>query len=241
MIALGAAHAGRAATASLAWIGIVFGLVAFWVALPPLKVRTEWIPPVIGSFGITCGVNVLIRGDARRLAWFAIVISVLGIGLGLPRHPLERRPPRPGHRLVGADGRDAPLRDAARLRRDGRHLLRAQRRREHRPRGDDALRRVLRDPRRRQVQLVAARPPLRGALGRRVRARSTPSSRSTSAPTRSSAAPRSTSSRSGSPATSSSTSTAARGRRRTSPGSRTCTSTSSRTGTSSGPCSATST
>ena len=67
----------------LAWIGIAFGLIAFWVALPPLKVRTEWIPPVIGLFGITCGINVLIRGNARRLAWFAIVISVLGIGLGL--------------------------------------------------------------------------------------------------------------------------------------------------------------
>ena len=49
----------------LAWIGIAFGLVAFWVALPPLKVRTEWIPPVIGLFGITCGINVLIRGNAR--------------------------------------------------------------------------------------------------------------------------------------------------------------------------------
>ena len=66
----------------LAWIGIAFGLIAFWVALPPLKVRTEWIPPVVGLFGITCGINVLIRGNARRLAWFAIVISVLGIGLG---------------------------------------------------------------------------------------------------------------------------------------------------------------
>ena len=66
----------------LAWIGIAFGLIAFWVALPPLKVRTEWIPPVIGLFGITCGIDVLIRGNARRLAWFAIVISVLGIGLG---------------------------------------------------------------------------------------------------------------------------------------------------------------
>ena len=44
----------------LAWIGIVLGLIAFWVALPPVKIRTEWIPPVIGLFGITCGVGVLI-------------------------------------------------------------------------------------------------------------------------------------------------------------------------------------
>ena len=225
----------------LAWIGIAFGLIAFWVALPPLKVRTEWIPPVIGLFGITLRHQ---RADPRQRPPARLVRDRdqrPRDRARSPRHPLERGPPRPGDRLVGAHGRDAPLRDAARLRRDGRHLLRAQRRREHRPRGDDALRRLLRDPRRRQVQLVGSS----ACSARRSRARrsrsSTPSSRSTFAPTRSSAAPRSTSWRSGSPATSSSTSTAARGRRRTSPGSRTCTCPSSRTGTSSGPCSATST
>ena len=53
---------------------------------------------------------------------------------GHPRqHPHDRR-----------DRRDAPLRDPARVRRDGRDLLRALRRREHRPRGDDADGRLLR-------------------------------------------------------------------------------------------------
>ena len=85
-------------------------------------------------------------------------------------------------------GRDAPLRDAARLRCDGRHLLRAQRRREHRPRGDDALGRVLRHPRRRQAQLVGARAALRRRSPAPASRSSTPSSRSTCAPTRSSAA-----------------------------------------------------
>ena len=37
---------------------------------------------MIGLFGITCGVSVLIRGHARRLAWFAVVVGMLGIGLG---------------------------------------------------------------------------------------------------------------------------------------------------------------
>ena len=156
----------------------------------------------------------------------------------LPGDAVERRPSRPGGRLVGATRRHAPVRDPARVRRDGRHLLGAERRREHRPRGDDALGRVLRHPRRRQAELVAARAPVRGAGRRSCSRSSTRSLRSTCARTRSSAGSRSTSSRSGSPATCSSTSTAARERRRTSPRSRTSTSASWRTGTSSGPCSA---
>ena len=46
--------------------------------------------------------------------------------------------------IVGLARGDAPVRDAARLRGDRRDLLRARRGREHRPRGDDARRRVLR-------------------------------------------------------------------------------------------------
>ena len=116
---------------------------------------------------------------------------------------------------------DARLGDAADVRRDRRHVLRAQRRREHRPRGDDALRRVLRRARRRQVQLVGdGRPRSRRSPAAASRS-CTRSSRSTCAPTRSSAAPRSTSSRSASPATSSSRSTATWARRATCRGSRT--------------------
>ena len=92
---------------------------------------------------------------------------------------------------------------------------RAQRRREHRPRGDDARGRVLRRARRGQVRTLGdgAR---RARRSRAAASRSsTPSSRSICAPTRSSAAPRSTSSRSASPATSSSRSTARTARRAT--------------------------
>ena len=52
--------------------------------------------------------------------------------------------PRQGRRLERALRGDAPLRDAALLRRDRRPLLRAQRRRQHRARGDAAERRLLR-------------------------------------------------------------------------------------------------
>ena len=101
------------------------------------------------------------------------------------------------------------------VRGDRRHVLRAERRREHRARGDDARGCLLRRPRRGQVRLVGggAAAPRRSPA---ARSRScTRSSRSSSAPTRSSAARRSTSSRSASPATSSSRSTARTARRAT--------------------------
>ena len=67
---------------ALAWLGILVGLLAFWVALPPLKVREPIIPILIGLAGMGVGAFVLVRGGVRRLAWSAIVIAGLGIGLG---------------------------------------------------------------------------------------------------------------------------------------------------------------
>ena len=123
-----------------------------------------------------------------------------------PRDPLGHREPR--DRLRRDPRRpDVRLRDAARLRRDRRHVLRAERRRQHRPRGDDADGRLLGRLRRRQGRQLGRRAARRHGRPAACSRSSTPTSRSTSAPTRSSAARRSTSSPSGSPATSSSSST----------------------------------
>ena len=66
---------------AIAWAGIVFGLVAFWVALPPLKVREPVLPIVLGLVAIALGTWAVTRG-VRRLGWGAITVAVLGIGLG---------------------------------------------------------------------------------------------------------------------------------------------------------------
>jgi simple sugar transport system permease protein len=66
----------------LAWIGIAVGIAAFWVALPPLKVREPIIPALIGIVAIGLGIGALSRG-VKRLGWGAIVIGVLGIALGM--------------------------------------------------------------------------------------------------------------------------------------------------------------
>jgi ABC-type uncharacterized transport system permease subunit len=62
-------------------LGIVLGLLAFWVALPPMKVRTPLLPFLIGIVAIALGVWA-VRAGVRRLGWGAVTAGVLGILLG---------------------------------------------------------------------------------------------------------------------------------------------------------------
>jgi simple sugar transport system permease protein len=67
---------------ALAWAGIVIGLLAFWLALPPLKLREPLVPVLVGLVAIGLGIAAVLQ-RTRRLGWGAIVIGVLGIGLGV--------------------------------------------------------------------------------------------------------------------------------------------------------------
>ena len=66
---------------AVAWTGVVLGLLAFFVALPPIAARTPVWPVLFGMLGIAAGIWAVSRG-VRRLGWSAIVIGVLGIALG---------------------------------------------------------------------------------------------------------------------------------------------------------------
>ena len=71
------------------------------------------------------GIFVLTRGE-RRFGWYAIAAGgCSGFGLGYLATALVDREARGRRRLVGALRRDAPLRDAAHLRRARRDVLRA--------------------------------------------------------------------------------------------------------------------
>ena len=94
------------------------------------------------------------------------------------RHPLERREPERGLRRV-AGGADVRVRDAARVRRDRRDVLGAQRRREHRPRGNDADGRVLGRLRRRQGRIAGSSGSLSASVSEGCSRSCTRTSRST--------------------------------------------------------------
>jgi general nucleoside transport system permease protein len=65
-----------------AWAGIVLGVLAAYVALPPLLIRTPAVSLVLAAVGIAAGVYATRRGE-KRLGWIAVVIAVLGAILGV--------------------------------------------------------------------------------------------------------------------------------------------------------------
>jgi simple sugar transport system permease protein len=66
----------------VAILGIILGALAFWLALPPLTVRSPVWPALVGLLGAFAGVWSFTR-RARRLGLAAVVAGVVGIALGL--------------------------------------------------------------------------------------------------------------------------------------------------------------
>ena len=63
-------------------IGVALGLLAFWLALPPLAARTAALPIFVGLAAIVAGIWSGSRGE-RRVGWGAVAVGVLGIFFGV--------------------------------------------------------------------------------------------------------------------------------------------------------------
>jgi simple sugar transport system permease protein len=59
------------------WAGIVLGVLAFFVAVPPIEVRTPVVPILLGLFAVAAGA-VALRDHHRRLGWGAIAAGFVG-------------------------------------------------------------------------------------------------------------------------------------------------------------------
>ena len=62
--------------------GILLGLLAFWLTLPPVHARTVLFPILIGIFAVACGIWAQAR-DERRVGWGAVAAGFLGIIFGM--------------------------------------------------------------------------------------------------------------------------------------------------------------
>jgi general nucleoside transport system permease protein len=60
-----------------AWFGIAFGVLAAYIALPPLLIRTSLVSLLLAILGVLAGLYAAREGQ-RRLGWIAVAISVLG-------------------------------------------------------------------------------------------------------------------------------------------------------------------
>jgi len=59
------------------WAGIVLGVLAAYVALPPLMIRTPAVSVVLAAAGVAAGFYATREGE-RRLGWIAVAMAVLG-------------------------------------------------------------------------------------------------------------------------------------------------------------------
>jgi general nucleoside transport system permease protein len=66
---------------TLAWVGIGLGLLAAFIALPPISARSWLLSLLLSLLAIAIGIFVITRGE-RRFGWYAIAAAVLGFGLG---------------------------------------------------------------------------------------------------------------------------------------------------------------
>jgi simple sugar transport system permease protein len=70
----------RLGSRSLAWAGVGVGVIAWFITLPPLLVRTPIPSLLLAAVAVGAGI-VAVRDDERRPGWGAIVAGVVG-GLG---------------------------------------------------------------------------------------------------------------------------------------------------------------
>ncbi len=76
-------------TRSIGIAGIAFGLLAFWLALPPFTIRAAAVPILVGLVGLGLGAAALAQGE-KRLGGFALAFSFLGILGGLWAQGVEK-------------------------------------------------------------------------------------------------------------------------------------------------------
>ena len=58
--------------------GIVLGIAAFWIALPPVHDRSLVVPALLAAAGVAAGIYAAAKGSVRA-GWGAIVIGALGV------------------------------------------------------------------------------------------------------------------------------------------------------------------
>jgi general nucleoside transport system permease protein len=70
------------APATTGYAGILLGVFAAFLAIPPIQARTVTWPIVVGAVGIALGIWTMTHGR-RRLGWGAVASGVIGLGLGI--------------------------------------------------------------------------------------------------------------------------------------------------------------
>ena len=72
------------------WGGVALGILAWWIALPPLLLRSPAPSIVLALIAVGLGVWTLREGP-KRLGWGAVAAGLIGGSARLPRRSRARR------------------------------------------------------------------------------------------------------------------------------------------------------
>jgi general nucleoside transport system permease protein len=64
------------------WVGIAFGILAFFIAVPPILVRSP-VPVVLLALAAVTAGALAVRGGEKRLGWGAVASGLFGIAGGI--------------------------------------------------------------------------------------------------------------------------------------------------------------
>ncbi len=75
-------RAGLVTPARIGWLGVFLAFLAFFVALPPLTIRSAVPTVLLGVAAVACGFWA-IRAGENRIGWGAVAAAVVGIAGGI--------------------------------------------------------------------------------------------------------------------------------------------------------------
>ncbi|MFN0152859.1 MAG: ABC transporter permease [Gaiella sp.] len=67
---------------AVGWAGVWLGILAGWLALPPVAARSAAIPLAIGALAVVVGIVTIVRGRVRKVGSYAVAAGVIGAALG---------------------------------------------------------------------------------------------------------------------------------------------------------------
>ncbi len=76
------ARTGLTGPRAIGILGVALGVLAFWLALPPLHTRTTYLPIAVGILAVAAGIWSASRRE-YRVGWGAVAAGVLGIAGGI--------------------------------------------------------------------------------------------------------------------------------------------------------------
>jgi simple sugar transport system permease protein len=74
---------GTARTAErIGWAGIVLGVLAFFICVPPIEVRSPVVPAIVGLLAMVAGA-IAVRAGEKRIGWGAVAAGLIGAAGGV--------------------------------------------------------------------------------------------------------------------------------------------------------------